>query len=161
METISQALKDTVRNNKHIKNVYFNEAGDHFFSAHEIEVHKVDDDGVSIEVKKVKSLPGAKLGIVKIKEKTRLGMNLISKKVNVEYVPIDKTMTREEILSCKSVSILMDKDQEDAAIELAKKIIAQRNAGLDEKSPAASSVGKNGNGKNGKAKNDTSETTPE
>ena len=93
--SITQELKDTVAKNPLIKEVYFDEKGNHFFKKHTIELYESDAVGVETGRKKVESLPGAKFGIVKVKQ--NIG-GFRDKRVNVSHTQVAKTMTREEVL---------------------------------------------------------------
>ncbi len=97
---ITKELQETVRRNPLLKEVHFDENGNHSFMKHTIKVHKTDDQGFSKGVKEVEAMPGAKKNIVKI-----IGNNKVMKEhfVNTEYTPVAATLTREEILSANAV----------------------------------------------------------
>jgi hypothetical protein len=112
---ITRSLQETVRKNKNIKEVHFNENGDHFFKKHEIEIHQINDENESKGVKKVWSLPGVVRQPVKVKVKENRKDVLKDKMVNVKYEPIAASFTREEILTATAVG---DKKTEAQKIEI-------------------------------------------
>ena len=100
---ITVDLQETVRANPNIKEVYFAENGDHFFVKHEIEVHDIDDDGISAGTRKVECLPGAKLGLVKVPVKINKQTVMKDKFVNTDWTEIAMTVSREDILKARAV----------------------------------------------------------
>lgn len=118
---VTKDLQETVKKNKNIQNIYFDEMGNHYFNTHEVEVHDVDDRGFSKSAKKVTALPGVKFGIAKVKN--AMG-KIIDKRVNVEYTPVAAEFTREEILSAKPVANARTEKEKleimSAASEIAK-----------------------------------------
>lgn len=97
---ITKDLQETMRENPLLKEVHFDEEGNHYFMKHSIKVHKVDEQGFSKGIKDVESLPGAKKNIVKI-----IGNNKVMKEhfANTEYTPVFATLTREEVLNSEAV----------------------------------------------------------
>jgi hypothetical protein len=94
---VMAGLIDLLKKNPKIKKVYFNENGDFYLHSHKVTVHELNDLGFSVSTKEVECCPGVKWGIAKITNE--LNKNVISKRVNVEYVPVAKILTREEILN--------------------------------------------------------------
>lgn len=150
-QTISKQLQDTVKKNEKITKVYFDENGNHYFSIHNVDIHKVDKDNVSIGVDKVKSLPGVEQGVVKLRKK-RAGLDdiLVPTRVNINYTKVAEEMTREEVLNSKAGNNGLSKAQQDAVLEHAQEILKDRwndpnykGIGDDVKNeePAASSAG--------------------
>lgn len=128
--TVSIELQNTVKTHPNIKKVYFDANGNHFFHYHDIDLHKVNDEGVSIKVDKVKALPGSRQGIVKIKKKNgNMPDTFEMKRVNVDYTPIEEEVDREEILSAKAVHKGLSVKQEDDIVAHAIAILQAR--GLD------------------------------
>jgi hypothetical protein len=102
---ITKALQETVRADKNIKKVYFSEEGEHYFHAHEIDVHAVDEEtGHSTGTTKVKALPGVKQSPVKVKTVVNRIPVWKDKMVNKQYQPVAAEFTREEILAAKAVA---------------------------------------------------------
>jgi ribosomal protein S8E len=100
---ITKELQDTVIGNKNIKEVYFNEDGDHYFKKHSVSVHKVDDEGISTGTETVDALPGVELGVVKVGVIENKRKVYKDKLTNVAYTPVAATFTRAEILAAKAI----------------------------------------------------------
>lgn len=110
MTKITKELQDLVFKNTKIKNIYFDAEGKHYFTAHKIIVHEVDNDGFSTKAKEVECLPGAKKEAVKIVIDGRKG-KVIDKFVNVHYTPVYSEMTRAQILAAKPTTASMTDDE--------------------------------------------------
>lgn len=90
---ISKELKDTVSANPHIKEVHFNERGQHFFN-----VHKHKKDLYSKMVTEVKEVDG--------KEGKRMAHVPCAKEENL----IVETMSRHEVLGTKEPKTKKEKE---------------------------------------------------
>lgn len=119
---ITKDLQDTVKNNPKIKEVYFDEQGNHSFHKHIVELHEVDDHNFSTKVTKVESMPGSRLGVVKIKYPTNNGVKIVDKRVNVAVNPVAITVTREEILAAQAVRNPRTEKEKIEILQAAKEI---------------------------------------
>lgn len=126
MTKITKELQDLVRKNTKIKKVFFDDAGKHYFMAHKITVHEVDNDGFSTGSKEVESLPGAKKEAIKIIVDGRKG-KVIDKFVNVHFTPVYSEMTREQILLAKPMLQSMTDDEKLEILSKASAIAKDDN----------------------------------
>lgn len=113
---ITIGLQNALRLNPNIKKVYFSEEGDHYFKAHEVEIHEVDQvENRSTGIKKVMALPGVKQAPIKIARIVNRRTVWQDKLVNVSYEPVAAEFTREEILKAPAVT---DKKSEAEKLEI-------------------------------------------
>lgn len=126
---VTKELQEVFKKNKNLKKVYFDEDNNHYFSKHEIDLHEVDEDGISIRAIKVYTLPGAKKAPVKIWVDRKKG-KVIDKFVNTEYKPVHSEMTREEVLSAKA-STNSKSDEQKLAILLEASDIMKDKSNLE------------------------------
>jgi hypothetical protein len=131
--TITKELQDTVKlhdgkgNGMHrlIKEVYFDENGNHYFNKHKVNLVSVDDAGFNTGSKEVECL-GSKSSIVHFQNRNTAGKVIATKDVKciTEITEIYATVSREDILTAKAVS--KPKSQKEqleilkAAAEIAK-----------------------------------------
>ena len=100
---LTRAIQDVVKKEKRIKNVFFDEFGNVYFTKHEVTVHEIDENGYSVKASKVDALPGVTMGLCKLKDPSKRNA-FKDAKVCVGYKAIAFTMTREEALAATPVS---------------------------------------------------------
>lgn len=115
---VTKSLQETVSANKLIKEVYFDEEGNHYFNKHKVKVHEVDENSISQSVVEVESLPGCVKTAVKIKSMLNGKPTLVDSLQNTKYRPIAATFSREEILSAQAVA---EKISEKEKLEILRK----------------------------------------
>jgi hypothetical protein len=121
---ITKALQQTLEKNKLLKEVYFSEEGEHYFSKYTIKVYETNEMNQTTDIKTVESLPGAKMGVVMVQTVLNGVQTWKPARKNISYNPVAATFTRDEVLKAIPVSdIKTEKEKLEilrAAAEIAK-----------------------------------------
>lgn len=121
---ITTELQETLKKNPKIKEVYFNEEGEHFFNKHTVMVHSVDEEsGFSTGTQEVQSLPGVVRGLIKVPVHINKRKEMKDALVNVSYEPIAATFSREDVLNSKAVSKILNEKEQLAILSQAANIL--------------------------------------
>jgi len=100
---ITKELQDTLLLNPKIKTVFFDRNGKHYFYAHKIQLHHVDEYNVSSGIEEVLACPGARRGLIKVNHKVNGKPVLKDALVNISCEQVVLQMSREQILAEKPV----------------------------------------------------------
>ncbi len=120
---VQKSLQDLVKKTPGIKEVYFDENGDHYFQKHKVIIHEDNGNGLSIGTKEVECLPGVKDNVLKVKQPNGV---IIDKKVHVEYKEIAATLTREQILNADAYHPELTNEDEARILAQAAEIMKKR-----------------------------------
>lgn len=132
---ISKDLQNLVKKNTKITEVYFDAEGNHYFTHYpETKVFIQDEMGYvdpkkKNQTKTVDALPGSTYGVFRLMDNSGKNWKAVRKIIDAKEVAT--MMTREQILKANAVEILPGEEEQNKILDLAKKIVADRNAKLE------------------------------